>query len=72
MSASAGGAGLCCARKCSNRFDALAEEGCSCHLLEADSAASLLPLQESAPKMKPESDGYVEVQLAIDSGAAAS
>eukprot|EP00969_Alexandrium_andersonii_P161742 7148690-Alexandrium_andersonii.AAC.1 len=43
--------------------------------LEADSKASkaaLLPLQEGVPKMKPEFDGYVKVQLAIDSGAAAS
>ena len=72
MPAFAGAAGLCSSYRCSNRFAALSEGGCQCHLLEADSEAALLPLQEGAPKMKPEFDGYVKVQLAIDSGAAAS
>ena len=74
-SALAGVRSPCGVLGCSNRYAALDEEGCPCCPLLIDSGpeSELLPLQESSNRtLKPEYAGYAKVQLAIDSGAAAS
>eukprot|EP00969_Alexandrium_andersonii_P185699 8205509-Alexandrium_andersonii.AAC.1 len=71
---SSGTTGFCGARGGSNRFAALTDGGCPCCPLEveAETEAELMPLREGTRPVKPEFEGCSKVQVAIDSGAAAS
>eukprot|EP00969_Alexandrium_andersonii_P330611 14612173-Alexandrium_andersonii.AAC.1 len=72
--ASAGAPKFCGAFGCSSQRAAVDEDGCLCCplLIETGPESELLPLQEGGRALKPEYTGYAKVQLAIDSGAAAS